>query len=75
MRIFVETERGLISDLRTQHENTGIRTEDRKELSTNGVAMTTISVGQNFRFLFFFLKICKMKRNINLRTGLPLNFS
>jgi len=30
--------------------------EDRKELSTNGVAMTTISVGQNtsvsFRYLF-----------------------
>ena len=60
--------------LRTQHENSAIRTEDRKELSTNGVAMTTISVGQTRLFLFF-LKICKMKRNINLRTGLPLNFS
>ena len=45
-----------------------------RELSTNGVAMTTISVGQT-RLLLFFLKICKMKRNINLRTGLPLNFS
>ena len=33
------------------------RTEDRKELSTNGVAMTMT------RLFLFFLKICKMKRN------------
>lgn len=59
-----------ISDIGTPHENTAIRTEDRKELSTNGVAMTTISVGQNtsvsFRFLFFFSKNLQNEKEYKL---------
>ena len=74
MRIFLETERALISDLRTQHENTGIRTADRKELSTNGVAMTTISVCQNFRFPFFLSKNLQNEKEYKLADWLASKF-